>query len=277
MDDWVESELDGGEFPDHRLKTRLGKLLGDLGRRIGATVPMACQDWAATKAAYRFFSNRRVDEGLILAGHFAATRARFARTTGPTLVLRDTTEFSYKRDSTEAIGQISIIKGQHGSHTLCGVLMHSSLVLTSGGVPLGLAAVKFWTREKFKGTNALKKSVNPTRIPIEQKESVRWLENLKQSTQQLGDPTAEIRLPGRAVQASRGRATDQSAGHALHHRLACLLADDDESSDSRGAGRGCLDVLGSVRKRLLASQTQRSLDECHLDHTTEVLGRLLEP
>lgn len=54
MDDWVERELDGGEFPDQRLKSRLAKLLGDLGRRIGATVPMACQDWAATKAAYRF-------------------------------------------------------------------------------------------------------------------------------------------------------------------------------------------------------------------------------
>jgi hypothetical protein len=58
----------------------LAKLLGDLGRKIGNTVPTACQDWAATKAAYRFFSNPRVDEGIILAGHFAATKARFAKT-----------------------------------------------------------------------------------------------------------------------------------------------------------------------------------------------------
>ena len=54
--------------------------------------------------------------------------------------------------------------------------------------PLGLAAVKFWTRKKFKGTAALKKKINPTRIPIEKKESIRWLENLKQSTELLGDP-----------------------------------------------------------------------------------------
>ncbi|WP_245474015.1 IS4 family transposase [Bradyrhizobium zhanjiangense] len=63
--------------------------------------------------------------------------------------------------------------------------MHSSLAVTIEGVPLGLAAVKFWTRKKFKGTAALKKKINPTRIPIEKKESVRWLENLKQSTQLL--------------------------------------------------------------------------------------------
>ncbi|HJZ53795.1 MAG TPA: transposase DNA-binding-containing protein [Gemmataceae bacterium] len=78
MDVWVERELVGGAFPDQRLKARLGKLLGDFGRRVGGAVPMVCQDWAATKAAYRFFSNERVDEGIILAGHFAATTARFA-------------------------------------------------------------------------------------------------------------------------------------------------------------------------------------------------------
>ena len=51
-----------------------------------------------------------------------------------------------------------------------------------------MAAVKFWTRKKFKGTAALKKKINPTRIPIEKKESIRWLENLKQSTELLDDP-----------------------------------------------------------------------------------------
>lgn len=197
MDVWVERELDGGEFPDQRLKARLGKLLGDLGQRIGGTIPLACQDWAATKAAYRFFDNKRVDEGVILAGHFAATTARFAATAGPVLVLHDTTEFSFQRDTPDAIGKLSLIKGRHARHTVCGLLMHASLVLTTAGVPLGLAAAKFWTRKKFKGTNALKKSINPTRVPIEQKESVRWLDNLKQATAQLGDPARCVHVGDR--------------------------------------------------------------------------------
>jgi hypothetical protein len=148
----VDRELDGGDFPDRRLRTRLGKILGDLGRRIGGTLPAACQDWAATKAAYRFFSNLRVDEGVTLAGHLAATKARFAATAGPVLVLHDTTEFGFRRDNPEAIVQLSLLKTRHATVTLCGVLMHSSLVLTPQGVPVGLAAVKFWTRKKFKGT-----------------------------------------------------------------------------------------------------------------------------
>ncbi len=234
MDDWVERELDGGEFPDPRLKSRLTKLLGDLGRRIGATVPMACQDWAATKAAYRFFSNRRVDEGLILAGHFAATKARFAETTGPALILHDTTEFSFTRDNPEAIGQISIIKGRHGSHTVCGVLLHSSLVLTSHGVPLGLAAVKFWTRKKFKGTNALKKTVNPTRIPIEEKESVRWLENMKQATERLADPSRCVHIGDRESDIFELFCAAQEAGtHFLVRTCVDRLAGSGDTTISR--------------------------------------------
>jgi hypothetical protein len=109
-------------------------------------------------------------------------------------VLHDTTEFSYQREKSEAIGITKSINsgrdkaGRLRSHTVCGILMHSSLAVTIEGVPLGLAAVKFWTRKKFKGTAALKKKVNPTRIPIEKKESIRWLENLKQSTQLLDHP-----------------------------------------------------------------------------------------
>jgi hypothetical protein len=197
MDVWVERELEGGDFPDPRLRDRLGKLLGDLGQRVGGTIPFACQDWAATKAAYRFFDNTRVDEGVILAGHFEATRARFAATGGPVLVLHDTTEFSFQRDTPDGIGTLSLIKGRHARHTVCGLLMHSSLAVTTAGVPLGLAAVKFWTRSKFKGTNALKRTVNPTRVPIEQKESVRWLDNLKQATRQLGDPARCVHVGDR--------------------------------------------------------------------------------
>jgi len=56
------------------------------------------------------------------------------------------------------------------------------------GLPLGLTAIKFWTRDKFHGANALKRKVNPTRVPIEQKERYRWLENLRQSTALLAEP-----------------------------------------------------------------------------------------
>lgn len=75
--------------------------------------------------------------------------------------------------------------------------MHSSLAVTTSGLPLGLAAVKFWTRKKFKGTNALKRKINPTRVPIEEKESYRWLENLRQSTELMQCPERCVHIGDR--------------------------------------------------------------------------------
>jgi hypothetical protein len=199
----LDKELAGCRFCDPRLGRRFQKLVGQLATRLGQTIPLACQDWTNTKAAYRFLSNGRVNELAILAGHFQATRERFGATDGPILVLHDTTEFSYTRESKEAIGILykscgrKDKEGRPRLHTLCGILMHSSLAVTVEGLPLGLAAIKFWTRSKFKGTNALKRKVNPTRVPIEAKESVRWLENLRESTDLLGEPTRCIHIGDR--------------------------------------------------------------------------------
>jgi hypothetical protein len=199
---WAEREAAGCDFRDARLHKRFLMLLGQIGSDVGQSIPLVCQDWANTKAAYRFFSNDRVSEADILSGHFASTRERLAATNDLVLMLHDTTEFTFKRDKPELIGLTKTVnkKGKAGwltPHTLCGILMHSSLAVTTEGVPLGLAAVKFWTRKKFKGTAALKRKTNPTRVPVEKKESVRWLDNLKQATEMLTEPSRCVHIGDR--------------------------------------------------------------------------------
>ena len=100
---WIDREIGGCEFRDARLGDRFRKLLTRIGSAMGQSIPLVCQDWANTKAAYRFFSNERVSEADILAGHFQSTRDR-AAAKGLVLVLHDTTEFSYQREKSEAIG-----------------------------------------------------------------------------------------------------------------------------------------------------------------------------
>jgi hypothetical protein len=191
--DWLDGEVAACNLADERLTKRLRKLLGQIGGAMGQSIPFACQDWANAKGAYRFLSNDRVTEADILAGHFQSTRDRVRAAEGLIFMLHDTTEFTFQREASDAIGVTKSVNsgrdkaGRVRSHTVCGILMHSSLALTTEGVPLGLAAVKVWTRQKFKGTAALKKKVNPTRVPIEKKESIRWLDNLAQSTELLGD------------------------------------------------------------------------------------------
>lgn len=200
---WIDRETAGSNFKDERLCRRFKMLLKGIGGAMGKSIPLVCQDWANTKAAYRFFSNDRVSEEDIMGGHFQSTRARFAASKGTVLVLQDTTEFTYQRERPELIGFTKSINsgkdkaGRLRKHAVCGILMHSSLAVTTAGLPLGLAAIKFWTRKKFKGKAALKKKINPTRIPIEKKESIRWLQNLEQSTMLFEAPDRCVHIGDR--------------------------------------------------------------------------------
>jgi hypothetical protein len=263
---WVDQELAGSTFKDERLGRRLRKLLVQMAGAVGAPIPLACQDWANTKAAYRFLSNEAVSEAEILAGHFRSTRSRVAAADGTILVLQDTTEFSYRRARPERIGAITTAPSRRGAdgrlkmHTVCGLLMHASLAVTTDGLPLGLAAVKFWTRAKFKGTNALKRRVNPTRVPIEAKESVRWLENMRQATALLGDPARLVHVGDRENDIYEFFCAAQAAGtHFLVRACVDRLAGDgrhtiaDEMGEVAVQGLHRVEVAGEDGKAGQAS------------------------
>jgi Transposase DNA-binding/Transposase Tn5 dimerisation domain len=230
---WIDRELASSEFRDVRLNKRFRKLFQQLSEGTGESIPLVCQDWANTKAAYRFLSNHRVAEGAILAGHFQSTRERFAATDATVLVLHDTTEFTYHRKDVRSVGILHRLpvgrhlNGKLQHYVVCGIQMHSSLAMTTDGLPLGLAAMKFWTRSKFTGCNALKKKINPTRVPIEKKESVRWLENLKQSTALLNDPERCVHIGDRESDIYELFCTAQVAGtHFLVRTCVDRLAGD---------------------------------------------------
>ena len=201
--DWVSGETAECDLGDARLNRRLGAMLEAMGERPGKSLPTAFQDWANTKAAYRFFANENVSEDKILEGHFAASALRIQATDGPILILQDTTEFSFKRAAPEKIGFTKVStgrrlkEGRHQKHMICGLLMHASLAITPEGLPLGLTAAKFWSRDKFRGTAALKRKINPTRVPIEQKESIRWLDSLRCSSALSGAPERCVHIGDR--------------------------------------------------------------------------------
>jgi hypothetical protein len=127
---WLTHELSACKFKDERLGKRFRTLIEQIWNGIGESIPFACQDWASTKAAYRFFSNDRVNEKEILSGHFQSTRERFSKTSNTVLILQDTTEFSYERYQPETIGATHIIPngidifGNLKRHTKCGIMTH---------------------------------------------------------------------------------------------------------------------------------------------------------
>jgi len=188
MSQWSDQETENCQFQDKRIGDRFRQILEAVGSLPGESIPQACQDWAETKAVYRFLSNDRVNAQNILSGHFHETSKRIAACEGAVLVLHDTCEFVFKRKDPKPIGSTrklpsnERIKGAFGvSRTACGCLLHASLAITPEGLPLGLTASHHWSRRNFKNTTTMKKKVNPTRVPISTKESQRWLDNISRT------------------------------------------------------------------------------------------------
>jgi hypothetical protein len=149
---WVEQEAGDCEFEDVRLGRRLVSLLGQIGGSVGESIPVACQDWANAKAAYRFFSNERVSEKDILAGIFGRHMIAFRQMTVSFLscTTRRSSRFSGsepKRSASRTRSAVGAsIEGVPAITPFAKFLMHSSLAVTTEGLPLGLCAVKFWSR-----------------------------------------------------------------------------------------------------------------------------------
>jgi hypothetical protein len=101
---WHDQEVVGAGLLNKRLARRLLCLLDQISASPGHPVPAACGDWAATKAACRFFDKPRVTEHGVLAGRFVATAARVAASEGPILTLQDTVEFINNRARLGKIG-----------------------------------------------------------------------------------------------------------------------------------------------------------------------------
>lgn len=284
-DCWINDQIADNTFKDARLARRLKVVLGQLARAPGQSIGLVCQDWANTKAAYRFLSNERVSEADILAGHFKATQERIAASSeAPVLMLHDTTEFSWQRESAQAVGVLGTTnsgrdaEGRVRHHTVCGILMHSSLAVTADGLPLGLAAIKFWTRSKFKGTAALKRSINPTRVPIEEKESMCWLDNVRQSSALFERPERCVHIGDRGSDIYELFCQAHDAGaHFLFRTCADRLAGDGtqtvatymqrarcrglhrvEVRDSHGHCRRAVLELKYCRVRLLPPRAKQS-------------------
>ena len=171
---WAAVEFSNVELNDVRLNQRCQELAVALGQQPTAPINQACEDWADTKGAYRFFGNsNKVTPGGICAPHQQRTVERMSKQ-ALVLAIQDTTFFNYSHHpQTEGLGEIGNKKQNQR-----GFGMHSTLAVTPTGVPLGILTQKFFTRpigEASHTPNELRK------LPIEEKESYKWLEAFEQT------------------------------------------------------------------------------------------------
>jgi len=66
IESWVEQELAELQFGDQRLDQRAKRIVSDLSRNPPGSIPQISGSWTATKAAYDFFANARVQHSEIV-------------------------------------------------------------------------------------------------------------------------------------------------------------------------------------------------------------------
>lgn len=165
---------------------RLARMAEDLAEQPNESVPQASGEWAASKAAYRFWGNRRVTQEKIIAAQVPSTVLR-ASEYDVVLAVQDTSEANYStHPATEGLG--------YGDHPDTRVLkLHTLLCVSPEGKPLGLLGQQIWARP----AEELGKRHSRRERLTEEKESQRWLWGLQTAQQVLPAPQAVVTVGDR--------------------------------------------------------------------------------
>lgn len=171
------------ELEDLRLIYRGNKILGDLFSKSVHSIRQLTKDESEAKGFYRFLQNERVGEDDIVSNLVANCKAASA---GKFVVcIQDTTEINLSSHSNRICKDDYIGTTNANNHKGLGFLLHPSLVLDARKcIPYGYADVKVWNRSlEFKS----KFERDYSKLPIEGKESYKWIEVSQNTKSALSD------------------------------------------------------------------------------------------
>lgn len=181
MCDAIAAELEGIDLGDKRLNQRSARIIEALAADPVASVNSACDGWGDTMAAYRFFDNPAVEPDRILEPHVDATKRRM-KEQSVVLIAQDTTELDFSRHPPEDAGCLN-------KEERFGLYDHTHLAVTPDRLCLGVVGAEQFARTP----ESLGKSQQRKKLPIEQKESFRWLSGYRLASDLAGDcPETQI-------------------------------------------------------------------------------------
>jgi hypothetical protein len=171
MCDGITAELQGIDLGDQRLNKRSTRIIEALAANPEASINAACGGWSETIAAYRFFDNPAVEPNGILQPHLDATKARMNQHP-VVLIVQDTTELDFTLHPPVDAGCLNT-KDRFGLYD------HTHLALTPDRICLGVVGTEQFDR----AAESLGKTEERKTLPIEQKESFRWLTGYRLASQ----------------------------------------------------------------------------------------------
>lgn len=173
---WAENEFGGAPLGDGRLTKRLIQAAGDKAENPGSSYSGTVGgDWAKVKGYYRMIDqpdDSAVTMENILLPHRERTLQRM-KGQNVVLCIQDGGDLNYSNlDYREGLGVIG--SNQTGAQSR-GPHLHSTLAVTTEGLPLGIIRAECAAPEVKKG----KDKVRSASIPIEQKKTWCWIESVR--------------------------------------------------------------------------------------------------
>ena len=182
MPPWFTEELAPAALEDKRLNERFEEILEALGKSPHASIPAAFGGRAKLKAAYRFCDNDKVTPQKILQPHHHATTKR-CQQQKIVLCAQESSALDFTRPQQQVEGA-----GPLACSRRLGAFLHLNEAFTEEGTPLGAIDAKLWAREEpdpdAPKLSQVEKEKKRLALPIEEKESFRWLEGIR-AVQQL--------------------------------------------------------------------------------------------
>jgi hypothetical protein len=167
-------------FGDKRLEKRAVKMAGDLFRKSVHSIRQIADDYASQRAWYRFLDNAKTTESEIIKD--ITRRCGSSVKNRIVLSIQDTSEINLYSHRNRVKTDSNI--GTTGDFGL-GFFIHPSFVVDATNMlPLGFSHIKVWNRpmeQKSKIERQYKK------LPIEQKESYKWIESSIKTKETLSE------------------------------------------------------------------------------------------
>ena len=171
---WAENEFGGSPLGDHRLSNRLVEIGHNQAMNPSSSYSGAVEgNWPKVKAYYRLIDkpdDSAVTMANILLPHREQTIRRM-KAEDTVLCIQDGSDLDYNSlDQCKGLGVIG--SNQTGAKSR-GLHMHSTIVVTTEGLPLGVLQSKL-TAPKPKDDNR-----PASAIPIEEKKTFSWIEGVR--------------------------------------------------------------------------------------------------
>lgn len=177
---WMEQEFSDISFGDLRLTSRFKKIMIEFMKKAQHNVSSIFDNWASIKGCYRFLDNTKVKPNIILDEHIKGTVLRIDNDDNTVCILHDTTYIDYKTHTKSQ--DLDYFTGAGLGKGSLGLILHNSLAVNELGVSLGLTNQKFVERKKIRTESRSVKKHILHKMPIEEKESYRWIEAINNFT-----------------------------------------------------------------------------------------------